>query len=251
MIRLGMMMLAAALLAPSAFAQAGSGAPDVAPTPGLAVRASPQLEPFWLGKDDYAPAAIRAEQQGRVGVLLDIGADGRVSACTLLSSSGTALLDRSSCSLLRRRGRFTPARDGRGNPAPDRWNYSIDWKLTDDMMPVAERSTRTTSCMCVMVVEHLPAPKPRAYPDRWLPASDVPPALLATGGSAVVEARISRAGRISRCQVSESSGLPAWDREICNILRRRARFDPGVNAKGRPVPSDWRHYFYWAPATAR
>lgn len=78
---------------------------------------------------DYPAAALAAREQGPVGFALDVGANGRVTHCTVTQSSGSASLDDTTCVLLRSRARFTPATDAGGAPVPDRMAGRIDWKL--------------------------------------------------------------------------------------------------------------------------
>ena len=81
--------------------------------------------------EDYPPAAQRNEEEGTVRVRLTVGANGRVSDCTVTSSSGSSSLDSTTCRLLRSRARFTPARDNQGNPTTDTYSQSIRWQLQD------------------------------------------------------------------------------------------------------------------------
>jgi protein TonB len=79
--------------------------------------------------DDY-PASARARgEQGWVAFALQVGADGRVHGCAITGSSGSAVLDATTCSLLRRRARFTPARDSNGQPAPWAARGEVEWRL--------------------------------------------------------------------------------------------------------------------------
>lgn len=147
MARLRILLAAAALAAPlPAFAQTVTAAPDVVPAAGLASRARPQINPsLWFADGDYPVSAIRAEQEGRVGVLLEIAIDGRVDSCSTLSTSRVEPLDRVSCRILVRRARFTPALGKDRKPAPDRWNASIDWKLPTDLVPIVREERITVT----------------------------------------------------------------------------------------------------------
>lgn len=78
---------------------------------------------------DYPPSARRAGEEGTVGFALDITADGRVSACTIEASSGSAALDAATCRIMRSRARFEPARDSGGQPIPDHLQSHIRWIL--------------------------------------------------------------------------------------------------------------------------
>lgn len=78
---------------------------------------------------DYPASALRAEEQGTVTMRLSINEDGRVTDCTITASSGSSILDSTSCSLAVRRFRFTPARDANGNNVPGMVTRSIRWSL--------------------------------------------------------------------------------------------------------------------------
>ena len=79
--------------------------------------------------DDYPQAAIRREEQGTVAYKLAINTRGRVSDCAIVKSSGSAALDKASCSILRRRARFDPALDTAGQPVTDTYEGRIRWEL--------------------------------------------------------------------------------------------------------------------------
>jgi protein TonB len=81
---------------------------------------------------DYPDAAIRAGESGTTGFRLDIGTDGRVTNCTITSSSGSRSLDDTACRLLTRRARFTPAQDSAGNPTTDTYSARFRWVLPDE-----------------------------------------------------------------------------------------------------------------------
>lgn len=257
MLRTCLLPILALALPPMAQAQTlASGAPDVAPAPGLTARAAPQLDPaLWFTRDDYHPAALRAEQEGRVGLLLDIGVDGRVSGCTVLASSGAQLLDRESCRLVTRRARFTPALGKGRKPVPDRWNASIEWKLLPDMIFPPRNEVICDDCGIAWTVppsfwERSRPPVAYDNPDNWVRRADLPAELRATGGSATVELRLDRLGKISGCRIRDASGLGAWSREICPLLRSRARFDPGRNREDKAIRSRWKHRYIWPAAPA-
>jgi protein TonB len=82
--------------------------------------------------DDYPQSAIRNEDQGPTGVRMAIGPDGRVTDCTITASSGSSALDSATCNILRRRARFTPAKDQAGNPVGDSYSQRIRWVLPEE-----------------------------------------------------------------------------------------------------------------------
>lgn len=107
------------------------------PAAGGAIAGSAAGLPPLFSDADYPPSALRAGEQGTVRYRLDIGADGRVSACTITASSGSAALDSATCRLLRFRARFKPARDSAGRAvAANPVEGAIHWRLPPDEEPV-------------------------------------------------------------------------------------------------------------------
>jgi TonB family protein len=82
--------------------------------------------------EDYPASALRNGEHGTVGVKLDVGPNGRVTACTVTSSSGSEVLDSATCRLLTSRARFTPAHDAMGNPTAGVVTHSQTWQIPHD-----------------------------------------------------------------------------------------------------------------------
>jgi len=59
-----------------------------------------------------------------------VDARGRASGCTVLRSSGSAALDETTCRLVLKRFRFTPARDAGGQATPGEIDYDQEWAIT-------------------------------------------------------------------------------------------------------------------------
>jgi periplasmic protein TonB len=98
------------------------------PVVSQAARAKGSL-PSLFSDDDYPQSAIRNEEQGTTAVRLSIGTDGRVADCSITSSSGSTALDNATCSIIRRRARYTPAKDQSGNPIAGSDSARIRWVL--------------------------------------------------------------------------------------------------------------------------
>ncbi|MEO7634679.1 MAG: TonB family protein [Sphingomicrobium sp.] len=80
--------------------------------------------------DDYPAAAESAGAEGTARASLTIGPDGRVTGCSITQSSGNSSLDSATCNVLRRRAKFTPARDSNGNATSDTISTpAIVWRL--------------------------------------------------------------------------------------------------------------------------
>lgn len=105
--------------------------PPPPPAPKVAAqRASPRGSPgSWVTDADYPSRAQREERSGTTGFRLEIGPDGRVTNCTVTSSSGHADLDAETCRLLPRRARFKAAVGSDGQPMADSFSSRIVWKL--------------------------------------------------------------------------------------------------------------------------
>jgi periplasmic protein TonB len=105
-------------------------APPAPPRTVEPARARANLASY-VSNSDYPAAALRNEEQGTTGFRLTVGPDGRVTNCTVTSSSGSSSLDATTCRLMRARARFTPARDNTGASTTDTHNGRIRWQITD------------------------------------------------------------------------------------------------------------------------
>lgn len=107
--------------------------PPPPPPPAIpASRAAPRSNPgSWLSDADYPSRAQREERSGTAGFRLEIGADGRVTNCTVTSSTGHSDLDEATCRLLPKRARFKPAIGSDGHPTADTYNGRITWRLPE------------------------------------------------------------------------------------------------------------------------
>ena len=108
-----------------------SRAPTQGPaTTGAAASAASLVRGSFNNESDYPSAARREEEQGTVRVTYTVGADGRVSNCAVVQSSGSPSLDSTTCRIFERRFRYTPARDASGIPVPTTVSQSVTWRLT-------------------------------------------------------------------------------------------------------------------------
>nr|WP_294813993.1 TonB family protein [uncultured Sphingomonas sp.] len=97
----------------------------------------PKVSPGqWVTNDDYPTAAIRAGQSGVVGFTLKVDASGKVTDCVVDSSSGSSLLDSTTCTLLRARVAFAPARDEKGHAVAGSFSSRFRWELPRANQPI-------------------------------------------------------------------------------------------------------------------
>jgi periplasmic protein TonB len=106
-------------------------APAPPPAPSQARGARAKNQSSWAGRiqDNYPSDALRQEKEGRVGVRVTIGPDGRVTGCTVTSSSGTPSLDSAACEGMQRYARYDPALDDAGRPTSGSASTAIVYRI--------------------------------------------------------------------------------------------------------------------------
>lgn len=96
------------------------------------VAAAPRGNPGnWVTNNDYRTSWINRGYEGVASFTLSVDASGRVSGCTITSSTGHAALDEATCRLLESRGRFDPAKDSSGNTVSGSYRSSIRWTIPE------------------------------------------------------------------------------------------------------------------------
>ena len=105
--------------------------PPPPPAPSKARGATPDGLARWSARiqEQYPPRAVRDEIEGRVGVRVTVGPNGRVADCSVSSSSGSSILDDAACSGMRNYARFNPALDAAGNPSNGSYSTTIVYQL--------------------------------------------------------------------------------------------------------------------------
>lgn len=106
-------------------------APPAPPAPSQARGASPKGQRSWASRiqANYPRRAEREGTEGNVGVRVTVSPDGRVSACTVTSSSGSSDLDSAACDGMTRYARFDPALNAAGNPITGSYATTIVYRL--------------------------------------------------------------------------------------------------------------------------
>ena len=82
---------------------------------------------------DYPAAAREARAQGVTRTRISVNAQGRPTACQIRRSSGNVELDDTTCRLVLKRFRFSPARDGTGRTTADSVDYDQEWSISGYM----------------------------------------------------------------------------------------------------------------------
>jgi len=85
----------------------------------------------WITDSDYRTVWINREYSGVAAFELSINARGRVTNCSITSSTGHSVLDQATCRLLERRARFNPAKDAGGNAVAGTFASSVNWQIPE------------------------------------------------------------------------------------------------------------------------
>lgn len=97
-----------------------------------AVNAAPVDNPgSWITPQDYPPMALARHESGATEFRLEVDAQGVPGACTIISSSGSDMLDQATCALVRERARFTPAQDRRGKAVAGTYSNRVRWAIPE------------------------------------------------------------------------------------------------------------------------
>jgi hypothetical protein len=90
-------------------------------------------------------------------------------------------------------------------------------------------------------------PIPTTRPNEWLHPSDYPRRMLAEGRSDQVHFRLTvdTAGMPTACGVLTMEARPEFIKATCDTLMQRARFEPALDANGKPVPSVYVNSVFW------
>jgi protein TonB len=115
---------------PVVITPAAPPAPPPPPAPVISKAAGPKGDPAaWFSTDDYPPGALRDQREGVTKIAYVINEQGRIDSCNVTGSSGSPDLDDTSCRLMLRRGRFSPALDQSGKPIKSSGTRNVRWQI--------------------------------------------------------------------------------------------------------------------------
>lgn len=80
-----------------------------------------------ISTEDFPPEAVQSGRGGTVGVVYEVGVDGRAHDCEVTRSSGNRYLDQATCDLIEKRFRFQPKLDASGKPVPSLMGEDHSW----------------------------------------------------------------------------------------------------------------------------
>lgn len=197
---------------------------------------------------ELSPASDVSPGRYKLEARLQVGPDGRVTGCRLEKPSGVKPVDLTACLQLLARGRYTPARDIKGQPVAAVEFFGLEWSVKPVPGQVAPPPVPAPTIVCAppatttgpMVAEPCMA-------DDWIPDGAYPPGPLQRGESGLVRYRlfVDTGGRLERCAITGSSGHAGLDRDTCALLSRRARFVPARNVDGSPMVWEYDGSVRW------
>jgi TonB family protein len=79
--------------------------------------------------NDYPWSSIRDKEQGTSGVRFWVSKEGKIRDCQVVEPSGSMTLDKQTCEIISRRGRFQPARTSSGEPVESIGFQRVRWEL--------------------------------------------------------------------------------------------------------------------------
>jgi len=89
----------------------------------------------WLATSDYPTEELRLGHGGAILMTLQVDAEGAVSGCSVVRSTGWPVLDQTSCALIKSRARFSPALNPSGAPIPSIQQRGFVWDPAQAAQP--------------------------------------------------------------------------------------------------------------------
>lgn len=83
----------------------------------------------WITSDDYPRTALLAGQGGPVRYRLDVDAQGGVTGCEIVQSSGAVVIDTATCTLLKARAHFVAPHDAGNTAIASTYIGSVRWTI--------------------------------------------------------------------------------------------------------------------------
>ena len=92
-----------------------------------------------------------------------------------------------------------------------------------------------------------PSPIPKGNPGLWVNTNDYPSIALQNQieGSTGFRVKVSPDGFVTECMITSSSGSSDLDQATCTNVVRRARFDPALDAQGKPISGAYSNRVRW------
>ena len=85
-------------------------------------------------------------------------------------------------------------------------------------------------------------PLPTGNPGTWISDNNYPRDLVQNGSQGIVQFRliVDPTGAPTSCHIQKSTRPVGFDDVVCAAMIRNARFEPAIDAQGKPVTSYFR-----------
>jgi hypothetical protein len=183
----------------------------------------------WVLPADYPQAARREGREAQIFFDVAVGADDRITGCTvqMVQGNGDDFAERA-CEIVRQRGQFRHALDAEGRARPGIVTMVMTFTLRQPQQP-----------------SYAPGPAPGMGPRLQRPAGPARPNALTLRGPPTIfvsEAPtawldIDARGRVTRCRIRSSTATDEGDASLCRHVAR-TRFLPAVGLDGEPVATE-------------
>lgn len=173
----------------------------------------------WANTNDYPSIALQREMEGTTGFRVTVGPDGTVKNCVIVSSSGSSELDSTTCTNVKRRARFEPARDASGKPTTGFYSNRVRWQIPNNIISFPRGPLLASMAWT--------RPMSEDYPQKALAEK--------RQGTAKIELAISTVGAVTDCKILESSTHSDLDSQSCQLASNRAVFSPALDIAGQPT----------------
>jgi TonB family protein len=102
---------------------------------------------------------------------VSVDADGHITDCRILTSSGSPILDQGTCDLVRKRGQFNPATDEKGKRVAGTYSLATRWVLQDNakLIPLDQPWHIASTISVDSVGKVLSCKEETSQPGVWTP----------------------------------------------------------------------------------
>jgi hypothetical protein len=170
----------------------------------------------WLTDEDYPAEAFQDDVSGVTGFRLAIDELGMPTLCSVTATSGSALLDATTCAKLMERARFHPVVDDSGQAVPGFYENMVRWRSSD---PVPDPNATTPQSLDM---------------ELWVGTGNLLYDPAVKGDMTVsYDLDVDEAGSVKGCKITRSSGDGLFDRSVCRQLEVNAAFEVSSSGPGR------------------
>jgi len=170
----------------------------------------------WITHADYPPQAEREGLAGATRVRLDVDGQGVPTRCTIKSTSGSELLDTTTCAKMMERARFRPAVDSAGLAVPAVFETTVRWSVWEDALDPHATTPQPIDTRLWASVSNLEY-DPAVQGDR----------------TAMYDLEVDGAGAVTNCTITRGSGDELFNNSLCRQLKANAAFDVSSSGPGR------------------